>query len=339
MRIDGSFGEGGGQIIRSAIVLSCITKTPIQIDNIRKGRTVPGLRAQHLTSIKLLAKICNAQVEDLTIGSKSIKFIPNDVKSYCLKENIGTAGSISLLLQVLIPSVSISKKSLNLSIIGGTDVAWSPTSYYTKYVLMEAYSRFGINFSMEIKKRGYFPKGGGIVELQVFPSNKIIPIHLHKRKTNDVRLLCSFSKIDKEKITDKMMNIKNILEKKGFTVSSEIQEEIVIGAGSSLLIFSVDSDSIIGSDGLLESKTGDFPDKIVDDFVSSNLGVDNHLADMLVLPASLTNGTTVFRVRKITKHLETNLYITSKMTGCKYDIKKLNIGFEVTITGSLNPNV
>lgn len=339
LKIDGAFGEGGGQIIRTATTLSCITKTPIQIDNIRKNRPVPGLRAQHLTSIKLLAKISNAQVEGLRIGSKSIKFIPKRIESCSLKENIGTAGSISLVLQVLIPSVSLAKKRLKLSIIGGTDVKWSPTSNYTKNVLAEAYSRFGINFSMKIRKRGYYPKGGGIVELEVFPSKKINPIHLSQRKTSETKLMCSFSKIYKEKIIDKVTNLKNLLEKKGFKVNSEIKQEVALDQGSTLLIFSIDSDSIIGSDGLFESKVGLFPENILYDFVNCNLGADNHLADMLVLPASLTKEMSIFRVKKITKHLETNLYVTSKITGCKYGIGKLDDGFEVRIIGNSDSSI
>ena len=168
------------------------SKTPVQIDNIRKNRKIPGLRAQHLTSIKLLAKICNADVGGLKVGSESIKFTPGEVESCSLKENIGTAGSISLLLQTIVPTVAIAGKKLQLSIIGGTDVLWSPTGNYTKYVLADAYSRMGINFSMNIRKRGYYPKGGGIVDVEVLPSKNISPINLLERKTKEVKLFCTF---------------------------------------------------------------------------------------------------------------------------------------------------
>jgi len=176
LKIDGSYGEGGGQIVRSAVTLSCITKTPILIENIRKNRRVSGLRPQHITAVKLLSKICNAEVQGLNVGSTTIKFSPKNLENNILSEDIGTAGSISLILQALIPAGSISEKSLELSIIGGTDVPWSPTSNYTKYVLSEAYSRMGINFSMEITKRGYYPKGGGLVKVKIYPSKKLKPI-------------------------------------------------------------------------------------------------------------------------------------------------------------------
>lgn len=199
LRIDGEFGEGGGQIIRTAITLSCITKKPIMIENIRKNRKIPGLKAQHLTAIKILQKICNAEVEGAKIGSTSLKFTPGNVKSCNLIEDVGTAGSISLISQVLIPAVGICKEKLNLTIKGGTDALWSPTIDYTQYVLREAYSRMGINFSIKLIKRGYYPKGGGQIELSVEPSN-VNAISLIERKTKNVNLICSFSNLPSELI-------------------------------------------------------------------------------------------------------------------------------------------
>ena len=152
LKINGAHGEGGGQIIRSAITLSCITKQPIHIENIRKNRKVSGLKPQHLTAIKILKKISDCKVIGDKIGSTELKFIPGEIKSSKLSEDVGTAGSISLILQVLIPIVAISQKKLELSIKGGTDVQWSPTMFYTQHILREAYSRMGINFSFELKK-------------------------------------------------------------------------------------------------------------------------------------------------------------------------------------------
>ena len=140
LKINGGHGEGGGQIIRSAITLSCITKKPIHIENIRKNRKISGLRPQHLTAITILQKIANAKTIGAKIGSTELKFIPGEIENLELIEDIGTAGSISLILQVLIPVVSIAKKQLNLKIKGGTDVLWSPTIDYTQRVLKEAYS-------------------------------------------------------------------------------------------------------------------------------------------------------------------------------------------------------
>ncbi len=141
LKINGGYGEGGGQIIRSAITLACITKQSIHIENIRKNRKVSGLRPQHLTSIRILQKISNAKVIGAEVGSTELKFIPGDIDSLELSEDVGTAGSISLILQVLIPVIAISQKKISLTIKGGTDVLWSPSIDYKQHVLKEAYSR------------------------------------------------------------------------------------------------------------------------------------------------------------------------------------------------------
>jgi len=337
LKINGEYGEGGGQIIRSAITLACITKQSIHLENIRKNRKVPGLRPQHLTAITILQKISNAKVIGANIGSTELKFIPGEIKSLELSENIGTAGSISLILQVLIPVVAISKKKLSLIIKGGTDVLWSPCIDYTQHVLKDAYSRMGIEFSLEIIKRGYYPKGGGEVKLQVYPSNLKSTLFL-KRKTNKVKLSCTFSKITVEKIKKEIKSIEKKLTNENFNVEIEIKNQEAIDSGASLLIYSIDENSIIGIDSLFDKKTQSF-DLNFNKFIKNSQGVDENLADMLIVPASLGPGKTTFLIKNISKHLETNLFVTSKITGCKYGIGKINGGFEVIIEGISNSSV
>ena len=336
LKINGGHGEGGGQIIRSAIALSCITKQPIHLENIRKNRKISGLRPQHLTAINILQKIANAKVIGAEVGSTEIKFIPGDAKNLDLIEDVGTAGSIPLILQVLIPVVAMSKKQFNLRIKGGTDVLWSPTIDYTQHVLQEAYSRMGINFSLELIKRGYYPKGGGEIKLQVNPSN-VKSILFSKRKTNKVKLICSFSKFTNNEIENKVYEIVKQLTGANFIVDVEIKSEEALDSGASLLIYSIDDDSIIGIDALYNKKTSKF-DLDMDNFIK-NYAIDDNLADMLIVPASLASGKTILPVKEITKHLETNLFVTSKITGCKYGIGKTSNGFEVIIEGISNPSI
>ena len=336
IKIDGGFGEGGGQIIRSAVTLSAITGKPVEIENIRKNRKVPGLRPQHLLGVKILSKICQAKVEGLYVNSTSLKFFPSQGLNLELSEDIGTAGSIPLILQVLIPAVSLMKKSLKLSIIGGTDVPWSPTSDYTKYVLAEAFSRIGINSTCDIKRRGYYPKGGGLVETQIQPSKNLNSILLVERKTTFAKLLCSYSHIPKDLVEKEIQNAKTVLNKNGFDCEISTKEENALDKGCSILIFSNDTNSVIGSDGIYQKSLNGLGESVAKKFIESNLGVDLCLSDMLVVPLSLIKETSVFRVRQITKHLETNLFVASKITGCKYGIGKIDDGFEVRISGILD---
>ncbi len=337
LKINGGYGEGGGQIIRSAITLSCITKQPIHLENIRKNRKDEGLRPQHLTAIIILQKIANAKVIGAKIGSTELKFIPGNIENLELIEDVKTAGSISLILQVLIPVVSISQKKLSLIIKGGTDVLWSPSMDYTQYVLKEAYSRIGINFSIKLTKRGYYPKGGGEIKLEVYPS-KLKSINFSQRKTNNLKLICTFSKISREIIVEKIKIIKEKFSKTNFNVEVEIKEEKAIDSGASLLLYSIDENSIIGMDVLFNKKTQNF-DLDFNKFINNSTGMDENLADMLVVPASLGIKKTVFQVKEITKHLETNLFVTSKITGCKYGIGKISGGFEIIIQGISDPSI
>lgn len=337
LKINGGYGEGGGQIIRSAITLSCITKQAIQLENIRKNRKIPGLRPQHLTAIRILQKIANAKVIGAEIGSTELKFIPGNIENLELVEDVGTAGSISLILQVIIPVIAISQKKLDLTIRGGTDVLWSPSLDYTQHVLKNAYSKMGIEFSLESSKRGYYPKGGGEVNLRVYPST-IKSTSFTKRKTNSVKLVCTFSKILKDKIENEIKRIENEIKRKKFTVKTEIKNQSAIDPGASLLMYSIDEDSIIGTDALFDKKTEKFNIN-VEKFIENSLGVDENLADMLVVPASLGTKKTIFHLKEITKHLETNLFVTSKITGCKYGIGKLDNGFEIIIEGISNTGI
>ncbi len=332
LRIDGSHGEGGGQILRSALTLSAITQKPIKIENIRHNRKIPGLRPSHLSTIKILGKICNAKIDGLSVGSTSITFSPGQIQDIKLQENVGTAGSISLILQAIIPAVALAGKKLELSISGGTDVPWSPTSNYTKFVLGEAFLRLGIKFEMNIKKRGYYPKGGGQIDLTVFPCRKLIPIHLSKRTTKNVKILCSFSGLNQNEISNSIASAKDVLQKQGFSTQSQITEDRALNPGASFLMYSHDSDSINGADELFDPKE-EFGKNSTSAFVSSNFGADTNLSDMLVTPLALIREMSIFTVQQISTHLETNLYITSKITGCKYGVGKINSGYEIRITG------
>lgn len=334
LEIDGSFGEGGGQILRTAISLSCITEKPIRIKNIRQNRRVPGLQRQHLITMNLLAKVSDARVDGMRLGSTSVTFVPQKMRDMSLSETVGTAGSIPLILQALIPAVALSGRKLNLVITGGTDVPWSPTSNYTKYVLGDAYARMGVVFTMEIRRRGYYPKGGGEIHVTVEPCKRLNPIQLLERTQKSAKILYNCTHITDE-ISLAAENTKNMIEKSGFSVLLDKVQENALNPGGSMLVFSSDTGSVVGADELLDFKNqAGFGLESAKIFAESNLGVDANLSDMLVMPLSLCKEVSVFTVNKITKHLETNLYITSKITGCKYGVGKIGNGYEVRIQGT-----
>ncbi len=337
VKINGAHGEGGGQIIRTATTLACITKKPIIIKDIRKNRNKQGLKAQHITTIKILQEMCDAKVEGNYQGSTELSFVPREMRACRIKKDVGTAGSISLIVQSIIPAMAASKEPSEIGIVGGTDVPWSPTFDYLTCVTGEAFYRMGMKCIIRLNKRGYYPKGGGEATLSV-NSSGIFPIKLIESKTKSIEIRCSYSKIPEKSIGNEIGKVVKKLEEMHYTIQIHSREENAKDAGASLLAYAKDGGSIRGVDALFNKNDGCF-DVELGRIISNNLGVDENLADMIVVPASIACGMSVFRVPRITRHLETNLFVASKISGCRYGVGKINGGFEVRIEGTSHASI
>ena len=173
INVDGSYGLGSGQLVRYALSFSALSRKPIHITNIRSSRPSPGLKAQHLTAVKVLKKMCDASAPGIKIGSREIRFMPGELIGGNIKEDIGTAGSITLLIQNIIYPAMFAKEKTILEIKGGTDVNFSPTIDYTKEIFLPFIKKFVKNIDLEIIKRGFYPKGGGKVKLTVKPKYSV----------------------------------------------------------------------------------------------------------------------------------------------------------------------
>ncbi|HWQ19733.1 MAG TPA: RNA 3'-terminal phosphate cyclase, partial [Methanotrichaceae archaeon] len=169
IEIDGSHGEGGGQIVRTAVALSAVTGTSVRISKIRQGRPKPGLAAQHARAVEALAQICSGDIYGAQPGSSEITFVPGQVQGGRYSIDIGTAGSITLLVQCLLPALTTADGPVHLEIRGGTDVRWSPTIDYVRQVFLPALREFGASVEVLEVRRGYYPRGGGFVALDVTP--------------------------------------------------------------------------------------------------------------------------------------------------------------------------
>lgn len=332
VRIDGSYGEGGGQILRSAIALSIIANKPIEVFNIRAKRPNPGLRAQHAAAINILADIFNARAENVSIGSSTIRFIPsNGISKEHARVDIGTAGSITLVLQALIPAVSISGNRLSIELVGGTDVKWSPNIDYVRYLLRKAYAMLGIRFNIEVKRRGYYPVGNGIVYASIEPCYNLRCIELVSAPRIEPSMVSVCSNLPKHVADRQIAGALAFLEGNGVrckAYSSSI--EPAESPGSSILVYATsDYGPFIGGDAIgekgkrAEHVGRDAAEKFIKSY-SSNATVDPYLADMLVLPLSLAKGKSVYIVDEVTEHLTTNLYVAGMITGCRYSISKVN---------------
>jgi RNA 3'-terminal phosphate cyclase (ATP) len=341
VKIDGSYGEGGGQILRTAISLSAITGKPVEVCNIRANRTNPGLRPQHLAGIKIIADLFHAKSENLKIGAEWIRFSPSDkFEGGSIKIDIGTAGSIPLILMTVVPAVSLSNNSLQIEVTGGTDVRASPTIDYIKYIVAKSYLSIGPKFAVDVLKRGYYPKGGGLVQCTIKPCKTPGTIELLATRYLEPKIISVCSQLPAHVAMRQISSALIALEKKDIRCSNYTASiETSISPGSSILVYSAADFSLyvggdsIGERGKRAEAVGTEAAMRFLDSAIAEATVDPFLADMLVLPLALSKGRSRYRVARITQHLLTNLHIMSEIVRCKYSIEQQGRSYIVTIEG------
>ncbi|RKX55385.1 MAG: RNA 3'-phosphate cyclase, partial [Thermodesulfobacteriota bacterium] len=171
--MQGDYGEGGGAIVRLSAALSALTGKPVKITNIRAKRCSPGLREQHKRGILAVAELCNAETKNVEVGSTEIEFIPGKIKKNAVHVNIGTAGSVGLVLQALLLPCFKADKEVRIEIKGGGTLGlWSPNVLYTKHVLFPMIEKLGFKAEMDVKRHGFFPRGGAEVSVKTHPAKE-----------------------------------------------------------------------------------------------------------------------------------------------------------------------
>ncbi len=173
LNLDGSYGEGGGQILRTSLSFSALLGAPVKIERIRAGRPKPGLRPQHLTAVRALARITGAEVAGAELHSQELTFKPRAPKPghylFDVAEKSGSAGSVTLIAQTLLPPLLQGGRPSTLILKGGTHVPWSPTAHYLIHVFIPALARLGAPVTMTLERWGWYPRGGGEVRLSLAP--------------------------------------------------------------------------------------------------------------------------------------------------------------------------
>jgi len=169
--IDGAHGEGGGQLVRMACALAAITGTPLRLANVRARREPPGLAPQHLAAVQAVAALCGAETEGLALRATDFVLRPGRLRSGEFRFDVGTAGSITLVLQALLPAALAAPATVQFHVRGGTDVRGAPPLDYLRYVLLPLLARLGVYATLEVVQRGYYPRGGGEVRLTVEPTH------------------------------------------------------------------------------------------------------------------------------------------------------------------------
>lgn len=343
INIDGNYGEGGGQILRTALALSCITGKPFEIYDIRKGRKKPGLQPQHLTGVKAARALSKADVIGAELGSERLSFFPKELAGgeylFDVSEVKGSAGSVTLVLQTVLPPLAMAGRNSKVTVRGGTHVEWSPPFHHMRDVLLPLLAKMGIKASLEIEKWGWYPIGGGKVSLSVETRvgvdghRPLQPINIKERgRLKNLSGISAASNLPFS-IAERQRDHGNwLLKAAGVSANIEIIDAPSIGKGTFFFILAEFESIRAGFSAVGErgKKAEDVAEEAVRqfmEFINSEGALDPHLADQVIPYLSLCNSPSAFTTSKVTRHLLTNAWMTEKFLPVKIKVDGEEGGF------------
>ncbi|MBM3199384.1 RNA 3'-terminal phosphate cyclase [Candidatus Woesearchaeota archaeon] len=323
--IDGSHGEGGGQILRTAVGLAALTQQPCKITSIRKGRCDSGMKEQHLQAVNAVAKLCDANMVGAVKNSEELEFYPLKLRSGSLPVNISTAGSVGLVLQaLLIPS---SKTDVNIRVTGGATYGkWAAPFDHMSQVLFPLLNKMGYKLKYNLIKDGFFPKGGADVQVHAYES-KLKPLDItEKGKVLAIkgRSVASLS-LKTAQVAERQAKAarKGLFKYFGVDakISSEYQDTLCPGSG--IQLWAETENTVIGANALGEvsKRSETVGGEVVNSLIAEyeNGCVDKHTADQLIPYMALAGGGKIL-TSEVTGHILTNAHITEQFLPVKFKI-------------------
>ncbi|MDD5148119.1 MAG: RNA 3'-terminal phosphate cyclase [Candidatus ainarchaeum sp.] len=343
IEIDASQGEGGGQVLRTALALSALLEKPVHIFNVRAGRPAPGLKAQHLAAVNAIAALSKAEIKGNFPRSTDIFFSPKKIVPEKFNVNIGTAGAISLFLQQLLPLGL--KNSLDFHVSGGTDVAFAPSICFLQNALFPKLKKAGARFEAKVLAQGFFPKGCGRVFFRSSPSKLPLKPLVFSKAENFSHFECfsSSSGLPQEVSARQARSAKKTLLEKfpdaDWVERLSSKQEIKETTGSAIDLFAVFENTSLGANALGEKGrqselVGEEAAKKLVEELSSGNAVDSHCADQLLVFMALAKGASEIRVPRLSQHCLTNISIIEKFLPCKFEIDgALNLPAAIRVEG------
>lgn len=335
IEIDGSILEGGGQILRTAVCLSALTRKPLRIYNIRAKRDKPGLRPQHLTAVASVAELTEAEVEGLKVDSKKVEFTPRDLRSGSFQFDIGTAGSSTLLLQSLLPVAAYAPGEVSMEIRGGTNNPLAPPIDYLQRVLLPMLGQMGFQGRIELVRRGFYPRGGGGLVAEVQPVKRLRPIRLLEfGEVRGIRGLSYSSRLPRHIVERMAKSVEDRLRKWGgndMTISLESlqtgEAECAMDPGCGIiLVAELSNGALLGADRLGEigKRAETVGLEAAEDLIQQlerRAPVDRHLGDQLILWMGLAEGSSAIKVSELSLHTVTCIEVCKSFLEVKFEVQ------------------
>lgn len=325
--IDGSYGEGGGQILRSALALSAITGKPCRIDNIRAGRKNPGLQNQHLVAVRAAAQVADADMTGDAIGSSKLSFEPGTSKPGHYEFRIGTAGSTSLVLQTILPMLMVGNTSSSILLEGGTHNPMAPPFDFLQKTFLPLIGRIGPKVDCQIEKFGFYPKGGGQVQVRIEPVEKLKRLDIGERgeisSVTAVILLVNLPRHVAERENRVLLQTVPLLS------SVEITESTKSPGAGNMVAVHVDTGALtetitaLGERGVRAETVAESAAASVKAYLAGGAAVGEHLCDQLLLPMALAGGGS-FITTTASDHAKTNIKIIQEFLEIPIAMKRLS---------------
>lgn len=324
LKLDGSYGEGGGQILRTALSLACISGKPVEIYNIRAARKKPGLQPQHLTGVLGCTEIAKAEVVGAELNSTHLTFFPKKHEGgeylFDVEKTVGkgSAGSITLLLQAILLPLCFAKTPSRLILRGGTHVTWSPSFHYFDEVLLPTLRKMGIQAHAELKQWGFYPIGKGEVTVEITPIERLQPLQLENRGSlKRISGISAVANLPAHIAQRQKEAALNLLRKEGYEADIEITEALAIGKGTFCFIKPEFDHAVAGFGALGEihkkaETVGEEAARAFLDYMKSDAAVDLHLADQILPYLALAEGSSSYTTQEITQHLLTNIWVVQQ---------------------------
>ncbi len=327
IEIDGSIGEGGGAILRQAVALAAHAGRAVRISRIRAGREQPGMKPQHVKAVEAVAAISGAKVEGAGVRSTELVFEPGPLRSGSYTVDVGTAGAATLVLQSLLLPCLCRAGAFDLTVVGGTDVPWSPPADYLRSVTLPALAHFGTG-QLTVPRRGYYPKGGGRLQMRLVGAD-VPPAPLVLIAPGGVTAVGGLSHAARvlapRRVAERQAETaRQVLAPLGVPVEIAVEYGEAYSPGSGITLWTLAATgpalggSALGARGKRAEDVGREAAQALQAEIASGAAVDRHLADQLIPFLAVSGGSLC--TSEVTAHARSNMYVAERILGAAFAV-------------------